>query len=305
LRGRGRMDWFKKWKENGLKINETLFVFDGPVGFVEEWEEKDKIVVKEKSKDLSGVIGSIMLMAGHSHWHNIKYKKGRSDLKKADVFKKLATGIRTAVKLGGPNPKENAMLQQQLTAARLANFPKEKIQSAIRSVLGNNTENGESITYEGKGENGTMLIIDATTDNRNKIAQELRYAFSQNSGVLHSTGSVNFYFNRIGTIQILNTENTKKEGDALEIALEIGAENMIYEEEAITFICQPSQIFNIRKSLEDKEYEIKNYDVIYAPKESLELSESSLKSFTNLLKDLREVVGVVEVYHNVSNLIEE
>ena len=139
-------------------------------------------------------------MAGHSQFKNIMHRKGRQDAARAKIFAKLAREITVAAKSGLPDPAMNPRLRLAVQAARAENMPKENIERAIKKAQGNDTENFESVRYEGYGPGGVAIIVEALTDNRNRTGGAVRAAFTKYGGNLGSTGSVSHMFDRIGEV---------------------------------------------------------------------------------------------------------
>ena len=138
-------------------------------------------------------------MAGHSKWNNIKNRKGAQDAAKGKVFGEVAKLIRIAVKEGGSDdPKFNAGLRVALDKARAANMPKEKIQKAIERGMGKSASGAsiQEIIYEGFGPGGVAMIVVAMTDNVNRTAGDMKFAFSRNNGSMGGPGSAMYMFQR-------------------------------------------------------------------------------------------------------------
>ena len=140
-------------------------------------------------------------MAGHSQFKNIMHRKGAQDAKRAKVFAKLAREITVAAKSGLPDPKQNPRLRNAILNARNENMPNDKIKKAILKASSNDASNNYSeIRYEGFGNNGISIIIEALTDNKNRTASEVRAILTKNGGNLGETGSVAFNFKQVGEI---------------------------------------------------------------------------------------------------------
>jgi len=138
-------------------------------------------------------------MAGHSKWNNIKNRKGAQDTKRAKVFGDIAKLIRIAVKEGGSgDPKFNPGLRLLLDKARSANMPSANIDRAIQRGLGKSDSGAsiQEIVYEGFGPGGVALLAVALTDNPNRTASEVKFAFSRNNGSLGGPGSAMYMFKR-------------------------------------------------------------------------------------------------------------
>ena len=136
-------------------------------------------------------------MAGHSKFKNIMYRKGAQDKKRASLFSKLSKEITVAAKLGAPDPDQNARLRSAIQLAKASSFPKENIDRAIKKSLDKDTVNYDQMRYEGFGPNGTSIIVEALTDNRNRTASNVRSAFQKFGGSMGETGSVSHAFNPV------------------------------------------------------------------------------------------------------------
>ncbi|MFZ5559325.1 MAG: YebC/PmpR family DNA-binding transcriptional regulator [Patescibacteria group bacterium] len=135
-------------------------------------------------------------MSGHSHFRSIKYKKELTDKKRGQIFSKMAKMIEIAARKGG-DPEMNPTLRLVIEKARSVNMPNDNIQRAIKKGTGESKEGQlEEITYEAYGPNGTPLIIEVITDNKNRILSEIKHILNNNSGKLAETGSVRYLFDR-------------------------------------------------------------------------------------------------------------
>ena len=143
-------------------------------------------------------------MSGHSKWSSIKHKKGAADAKRGKLFSKLSRAIIVAAKEGGPDPDANINLANAIERARAVSMPKDNIERAIARGAGAdaNSEAYDSVTYEGYGASGAALIVEALTDNRNRTAADVRFAFGKYGGSLGAPGSVAWMFERKGVITV-------------------------------------------------------------------------------------------------------
>ena len=144
-------------------------------------------------------------MSGHSKWHNIAAKKGKADAARGKVFTKLGRELLIAVKQGGPDPAGNSKLKDVIAKCKAANMPNDTINNAIKKASGSNDyTNYEEITYEGYGVSGVAVIVNASTDNRNRTESFVRSTFTKHGGNLGTDGSVSYLFDRVGLIEIPN-----------------------------------------------------------------------------------------------------
>ncbi len=170
-------------------------------------------------------------MSGHSKWHTIKHKKGALDAKRGKLFTKLIKEISISARSGGGDVNGNARLRKAVNDAKAGNMPNDTIERAIKRGTGElEGVHYEEVTYEGYGPGGVAVMVQTTTDNRNRTVSELRHIFSKNGGNLGESGSVAWMFNKKG--QIIVDAAIKGEDAMLEIALEAGAEDMRNEGES-------------------------------------------------------------------------
>ena len=162
-------------------------------------------------------------MAGHSKFKNIMYRKGAQDKKRASLFSKLSKEITVAAKLGAPDPDQNARLRSAIQLAKASSFPKENIDRAIKKSLDKDTVNYDQMRYEGFGPNGTSIIVEALTDNRNRTASNVRSAFQKFGGSMGETGSGSHAFNHYGFVRY--KKDVTSEEDFFNFSIEGGAED--------------------------------------------------------------------------------
>jgi YebC/PmpR family DNA-binding regulatory protein len=163
-------------------------------------------------------------MSGHSKWATIKHKKGALDAKRGKIFTRLLKEIAVAAK-GGGNPDSNARLRTAVAAAKAENMPQENIKRAILRGTGElEGVSYEEISFEGYGPGGVAVIVDVTTDNRNRAVSEIRFAFSKNGGNLGESGSVRFMFSKKGVIAVEKSAATEEQ--LMDIVLEHGGDDL-------------------------------------------------------------------------------
>ena len=167
-------------------------------------------------------------MSGHSKWHNIQKTKGAADAKRSAAFTKIAKEIIVAVKQGGSgDPANNSRLATVVAKAKAANMPNDNIKRTIEKALGaGNTDNYESVTYEGYGPCGAAVIVEALTDNRQRTAPEIRHYFDKFGKGMGAQGCVSWSFDRKGVIVINNEDEELDEETVMMDALDAGAEDI-------------------------------------------------------------------------------
>lgn len=187
-------------------------------------------------------------MAGHSKWANIQHRKGRQDSVRSKLFSKLSKEITVAAKMGDPDPDNNPRLRLAVREAKGQSMPKDNIERAIKKAIGGEGDNYDEVRYEGYGNGGVAVIVEALTDNRNRTASNVRSTFSKYGGNLGETGSVSFMFDRIG--QILYPESVGDADTVMEAAIEAGAEDVESGEDGHTIYCAATDLNEVSNALE-------------------------------------------------------
>ena len=238
-------------------------------------------------------------MSGHSKWSTIKRKKGEIDAARGKVFQKLAKEIYVAAKSGTPDPDSNASLRMVIEKARGQNMPKDNIQKAIDKAKGaNNTENYDSIRYEGYGAGGVAFIVDCLTDNKNRTASQVRAAFTKHGGNLGTSGSVSYMFERRGVIVI---DKKIDEDTVMMTALDAGADDFISEDESYIIYTSPDEFIKVKEEIEKLGYnEFITSEVTLVPTNEMEVNEETREKVYTLQEVLEDIDDVGEVYHNMS-----
>ena len=241
-------------------------------------------------------------MSGHSKWANIKHKKEKTDAQRAKVFTKIGKEITIAVKEGGGDPNSNAKLRDLIAKAKSNNVPNDNIERTIKKALGGTGENYEEVVYEGYGPAGVAVIVEATTDNRNRTAGNVRSYFSKYHGNMGQTGCVSFMFEEKGVIVITDEVGKIEEDVLMETALEAGAEDFSSEDGVFEIYTVPDDVYAIEEALKAAGYEIASAEKTKVPSNTVELtSEDDIKFMSLLIEKLEEDDDVMEVYHNCDN----
>ena len=238
-------------------------------------------------------------MSGHSKWHNIQKTKGAADAKRSAAFTKIAKEIIVAVKQGGSgDPANNSRLATVISKAKAVNMPNDNIKRTIDKALGaGNTDNYESVTYEGYGPCGVAVIVEALTDNRSRTAPEVRHYFDKFGGNMGQPGSVTFMFNRQGVITI-DAEGLD-EDTVMEAALEAGAEDFTFDGDVFVIDTDPNEMGNVRDALEAAGYSFLAAEVAYVPQTTSTIDdEDGIAKMEKLIDMLEENDDVQEIWHN-------
>jgi YebC/PmpR family DNA-binding regulatory protein len=237
-------------------------------------------------------------MAGHSKWAKVKHFKGAIDAKRGKIFSKLSKEISIAAKLGGADPGMNPRLRMVLLKCRAANMPNDNIERAIKKGTGGGeTANFEDLTYEIYGPNGVAVLVEISTDNRNRTASEIRSIVTKNGGSIATQGSVSRLFQRKG--QIIVPRDGATEDQLMELALEAGAEDFKAETEGYEILTEPGQFEAVHKQLEAKGIKPAVAEVTELPSVTVPLAgEATVAAVNRLIDALEDHDDVKEVYSN-------
>lgn len=239
-------------------------------------------------------------MSGHSKFANIKHKKEKNDAAKGKIFTKLGREIAVAVKEGGPDPNNNSRLKDVISKAKANNMPNDTIDRSIKKAAGDaNAVNYEFVTYEGYGPNGTAIIVEALTDNKNRTAANIRNAFSKGNGNVGTPGCVSFMFDKKGQI-IIDKEEYEGDSDELMMTvLDAGAEDFSEEEDSYEILTDPDSLGEVRDALEAAGIPLAQAEVTMLPQTWVDLTdEQDVKNINRTLDLLEDDDDVQEVYHN-------
>ena len=238
-------------------------------------------------------------MSGHSKWHNIQAKKGKADAARGKIFTKLGRELLVAVKAGGPDPEGNSTLKAVIAKCKAANMPNDTINNAIKKASGEgSTANYEEITYEGYGPNGVALIVEASTDNKNRTAADVRHAFDKSGGNLGTSGCVSYMFSKKGVIVIEKETCKVDEEELMMMALDSGAEDFETSDEVYEITTDPSDFANVSEKLQEAGIEFLEASVQMVPSTTVALDEKGQEKMERLIDRLDELDDVMNVYHN-------
>ena len=235
-------------------------------------------------------------MSGHSKWSTIKRKKGAADAKRGIIFTQLSKEITLSAKEGGGDPDLNPSLRLSIKKAKNANMPAANIEKAINKGIGNLP--GiiyESFVYEGYGPGGVAILMDVMTDNKNRTVPEIRAIMSKFGGNLGESGCVNWMFDRKGMINI--SKSKISEDEIFSIVIDIGAEEIINEDNDYVVICSPESFGKIIEVLENKNIQIEG-EITLNPNNSMKIAGKSASSLMELLETLESHEDVQKVFSN-------
>ena len=237
-------------------------------------------------------------MAGHNKWSKVKRLKAVTDSRKGKVFSRISRDITLAAKSGGGDPDGNARLRTLLLKAREANMPVENVDRAIKKGTGELPGVVfEEITYEGYGPGGVGMIVKATTDNKQRAAQDVRSAFSRYGGNLASTGAVSFQFLHAGQFLIAKEKTT--EDKLMEIALEAGADDVITTEEGYEVRCAVHVFDKVSHVIDKAGLQTESSEIAYIPNNTVPVIDVRVaQMLTKLHEALDELDDVQAVFSN-------
>ncbi|MBO4216939.1 MAG: YebC/PmpR family DNA-binding transcriptional regulator [Clostridia bacterium] len=238
-------------------------------------------------------------MSGHSKWKNIMHKKEKTDAQKAKVFTKVGKEIAVAVREGGADPVANGKLRDLIAKAKSLNVPNDNIDRIIKKASG--ADGGvtyEEITYEGYGPSGVAVIVETSTDNRNRTASEIRHYFDKFGGNLGQTGCVGFLFSEKGVICLDDEDEELDETKVMEDALEAGADDVLTDDGFVIYTA-PGDFSAVLDALTEKGYKFSSAEVEKVPSTYVTLvDEDDIKKMNLLLEHLEDNDDVINVYHN-------
>ncbi len=235
-------------------------------------------------------------MAGHSKWANIQHRKGRQDKIRAKAFSKLSKEITIAAKIGGGDPDGNPRLRLAIKNARGDSMPKDNIQRAITKGAGGEGESYDEIRYEGFGPGGIGVIVEVSTDNKNRAAMEVRTAFAKNGGNLGETGSVSFMFDNVGEIKY--PADKADEEAMFEAALEAGADDVVSDADDHVIYCAREEMIDVAATLEETFGEAKAANLVWKPQNNIEVDAKNAGTLLKMLEVLEDCDDVQNVYAN-------
>ena len=240
-------------------------------------------------------------MSGHSKFANIKHKKEKNDAAKGKIFTKIGKELMVAIKEGGgADPANNSRLRDVIAKAKANNMPNDTIERNIKKASGDaNSANYESITYEGYGPNGTAIIVETLTDNRNRTASNVKNAFTKGKGSVGTPGCVSFMFDKKGQIIVAKEDYEGDADELMMVALDAGAEDLVEEEDSFEILTDPDDFSDVRQALEDAGVPMVNAEVTMIPQTYVTLtSPEDIKNINKTLDLLEDDDDVQEVYHN-------
>ena len=237
-------------------------------------------------------------MSGHSKWSTIKHKKGANDARRGKLFTKLIKEITVAARLCGGDFDSNPRLRTAVAGARQANMPNDNITRAIKKGTGElEGTHYEETTYEGYGQGGVAIFLEAMTDNKNRTVGEIRSIFSKNGGNLGANGCVDWIFQHKGLILVPTIGNN--EDSLLELTMDVGADDLKREDDHFEITTSVESFESVRKGLEDQSIEIGLAELTRIPQNTVQVTdEKEGKSLLRLMESLEDHDDVQKAFSN-------
>ena len=237
-------------------------------------------------------------MSGHSKWATIKHKKGAADAKRGKLFAKLIRQLEIAARSGGGDLDANPTLRSMYQKARSASVPVDTIERAIKRGTGElDGVTYEEVTYEGYGPHGVAIVVDGSTDNRNRTGAEIRSIFSKAGGSLAEPGAVAWQFERKGWIQV---SSDIEEDDLMMTAIEAGADDVVAGDGAWVVTTDPHELMAVRDALEEAGVTASSAELTMIPVNTVELGTvGEARGVLALIEALEDHDDVADTYANV------
>lgn len=237
-------------------------------------------------------------MSGHSKWATTKHKKAVIDAKRAKSFAKLIKNIEVAARAGGADMSGNPALELAVQKAKKTSVPNDNIDRAIKRGAGLTGEvvDYSEIIYEARGPQGSALLIECLTDNKNRAASEVRVAITRNGGTVADPGSVAYLFARKGVVSL--PKNGLSEDDVLMAVLDGGAEEVKESGDSFDVHSEPSDLRAVVAGLEEAGIEYETDEIEFVPSMQVELDADAARKFLKLVDALEELDDVQNVYSN-------
>jgi YebC/PmpR family DNA-binding regulatory protein len=236
-------------------------------------------------------------MSGHSKWATIKHKKGALDAKRGKIFTRLIKEITMAAKGGGGDPDSNPRLRTAIAAAKAENMPADNIKRAVQRGTGELPgATYEEITFEGYGPGGVAMLVEVTTDNRNRTVSEIRHAFTKGGGNLGEAGSVAWMFHKKGTVVV--PKAAAKEDDLMDIVLENGGEDLNDDGENWEILTPPNAYEPVLEAVKKANVEVVHSALGMVPQNYIKLEGPVASQMIRLLEAMEDQDDVQNVYSN-------
>ncbi|HEX9741932.1 MAG TPA: YebC/PmpR family DNA-binding transcriptional regulator [Nitrospiraceae bacterium] len=235
-------------------------------------------------------------MGGHSHWATIKRHKSSQDAKRGKIFTRIIREVTIAARSGG-DPNGNPRLRLAISKAKEANMPGDTLKKAVQRGTGELPGvTYEEFALEGYGPGGTAMLIEITSDNRNRTVAEIRNLLTKGAGNMAEAGAVSWQFHKKG---LLTVDRGKVEEDQLiSLALDAGAEDVKAGAKSFEVITDPHDFENVKKALADAKIDTALAEVTFIPQNSIRLEEKNAEQMLKLMEILDEHDDVQKVHAN-------
>ena len=235
-------------------------------------------------------------MAGHSKWANIKHRKAAQDAKRGKIFTRLIREITVSARAGGGEVESNPRLRLAVDKALGANMTRDTIDRAIKRGTGDlEGVNYEEITYEGYAPSGIAVLVECTTDNKNRTVAEVRHAFSKFGGNLGTSGSVAYLFNKMG--EFFMAEGADEE-TVMDVALEAGADDIEADEGIIKITCPPEDYIALNEALTTADMKPESSEIVQRASLEVDITDADAEKVMKLIDALEELDDVQDVFSN-------
>jgi YebC/PmpR family DNA-binding regulatory protein len=236
-------------------------------------------------------------MSGHSKWSTIKHKKAATDLRRGKLFSKILKEITVAARLGGGDPKGNPRLRTALLEARSSSVPGDNIDRAIKKGTGElEGESYEEITYEGFGPAGIAVLVEVTTDNRNRTQPEIRHLFTKHGGTLAEAGAVGWMFKRRGWFEIESAALSEEQ--LMELALDLGVDDISIQEGRYELVTAPEDFTAVQEALETRNVPVAVKELAMLPQTTVDVPAERINQVLRLMEALEDHDDVQKVWAN-------
>src|SRR5215467_4878967 len=235
-------------------------------------------------------------MSGHSKWATIKHKKGALDAKRGKIFTRLIKEITMAAKSGG-DPDKNPRLRTAIQAAKAENMPADNIKRAVQRGTGELPgATYEEFSLEGYGPGGVAILVEISSDNRNRTVSEIRHVFGKNGGNMAEAGAVSWMFHKKGDIVI--AKSAAKEDDLMGIVLESGADDLKDDGENWEVITDPAAFEAVVEAVKKAGIQPITAEVAMIPQNYIKLEGQHAHQMIRLVEALEEHDDVQHVHSN-------
>ena len=236
-------------------------------------------------------------MSGHSKWATMHRKKEKIDAARGKVFTRLGRELAVAVRMGGPDPNSNSKLRDVIAKAKANNIPNDNITRIIKKSSDSDSAAYEEVIYEGYAPGGVAVIVECTTDNRNRTAADMRHYFDKNGGSLGASGCVGWMFDRKGVIDIEKTDDMD-EDEVMMMALDAGADDFSDEGDYFEVLTDPNALNEVSDALQQADYTLASSEVERLPQNTVSITAEDAAKLNKMLDMMDENDDVQYVFHN-------